>query len=114
MLVHGERLPMDVSRAAQAVADHAGGDGRVGEAVDQDEGAGLAIVLVNVESDRLGEREIAEADVVEIERLCGKRLEALDVDMMLELAHRRIDRARTGLEEIGPARQERRLVHPDE
>ena len=38
--------------AAQPEVDHAGADRRVGEAVDQDEGAGLAVLLVGVEGDR--------------------------------------------------------------
>ena len=94
VLVHVERLPMDVGCPAQAVADHAGGDRRIGEAVDQDERAGRAVVVIDVEGDRLRQRQVAEADIVESERLGRERLEALDVDMVLEVAHRRADRAR--------------------
>ena len=39
-----QRLPVDVGGAAQRESDHAGADGRVGEAVDQDEGAGVAVL----------------------------------------------------------------------
>ena len=35
-----QRLPVDVGAAAQPERDHAGADGLVGEAVDEDEGAG--------------------------------------------------------------------------
>ena len=51
-LADRERLPVDVGGAAQPEGDHAGADGVVGEAVDQDEGAGLAVLGVGVERDR--------------------------------------------------------------
>ncbi len=53
------RLPMDVGRATQGVIDHAGPDGGVGEAVDEDEIAGDAIGLVGVERDRRLGRDVA-------------------------------------------------------
>ena len=63
------RLPMDVGGAAQRrsaimPAPH----GRVGVAVDQDEGAGVAVLRVGIEGDRLRGREIAEADLVQRQR----------------------------------------------
>ncbi len=98
----------------QAEVDHAGGDGGVGIAVDEDERAGGAVVLVAVEGNRLGERQVGEADVVERQGLGGERLEAVDVDLMLELAHRGADGAGAGLEQIGAAGQQRLVGHPDE
>ncbi len=51
---------MDVGRAAQRERDHAGADRLVGVAVDDDEGAGLAVVVVGIECDRRRGREIAQ------------------------------------------------------
>ena len=48
-----------------AELDHAGADGAVGEAIDDDEGAGLAVLGVRVEGDRRGRRDVAKGDVVE-------------------------------------------------
>ncbi len=53
ILVHVQGLPMDIGGAAQAEVDHAGADGGIGEAVDDDKAAGIAIVLVGIKGDRL-------------------------------------------------------------
>ena len=47
------RLAVDVARPAQGEVDHPGAGGLVGEAVDQDKPAGLAVDPVGVERDRL-------------------------------------------------------------
>ena len=52
-LVDGERLPLDVGGAPQAELDHARSDRGMGEAVDQDEAAGLGILGVRIEHERL-------------------------------------------------------------
>ena len=48
-LVHVHRLPVHVLAAAQGEADHAGADGGVGHAVDQDEAAQIVVVVVGLE-----------------------------------------------------------------
>ena len=74
----------------------------------------VAVVLVEVEGDRLGERQVAEADVVERQRAGGKLLEGVDVDAVLQLADRCADRAGAGLQQIRAAGQQRLLRHPDD
>ena len=92
-LVDVERLPVDVLRAAQREVEQAGADGGVGQPVDQDEAAGVAVLRVGVEGDRPVELEVADADLVELERLGGEVLERVDVDLVLGLGDRRGDRA---------------------
>ena len=54
-LVDGERLPMDVGRRAAAPNwIMPAPTVRIGEAVDQDEAAGLAVLGVRIEDERLG------------------------------------------------------------
>ena len=55
-------LMMDIGGPAQREIDHAGGDRFVRIAIDQDEGAGIAIVGIRIERDRPGDRKIADAD----------------------------------------------------
>ena len=88
LLVHVQRLPMHIGRAAQAEIDHARADRGVGEAVDQDEAAGVAIVAIGIEGDGLGQREIAVADFVQRQRLGRQMIERVDVDLVLELGDR--------------------------
>ena len=77
---------MDVLRAAQRKVQQARADRCVGHAVDQDEAAGVAVLVVRVERDRLVERQVADADLVEFERLGRQVLERVDVDLVLRLA----------------------------
>ena len=76
-LVDVERLPVDVGGAPQREADHARADGLVGEPVDQDEAAGVA---VRRRRDRRRSArsscEVADADLVQLERLRGQRARA--------------------------------------
>ena len=53
-----------------------GADGVVGEPVDQDEAAGVAVLVVGVEGDRPVELEVADADLVQLERLRRRRAPA--------------------------------------
>ena len=48
-----ERLPMDVGRAPQGKVDQTEGDSVVRLAVDQDEAAGFAVILVGIKRERL-------------------------------------------------------------
>ena len=84
------------------------------DAVDQDEGAGLAVLDVGVEGDRRRGGEIAEADLVERQRLRRQLVEIVDVDAVLELGHRGGRRPRADLHQIGAAGQHRLVAHPDE
>ena len=50
----------------------AGADRVVRQAVDQDEAAGIAVLAVGVEGDRAVEREVADADLVQLELLAAR------------------------------------------
>ncbi len=102
VLVDFGRLPVDVLRAAQREVQHAGADRPVAEAVDDDEAAHVAVVGVRIERDRAIEREIAHADLVEMQRLRREVIERVDVDDVLRLAERRAERRRAELHEIRP------------
>ena len=71
--------------AAQREMDHAGADGAVGEAVDQDEAAGVVVLGVGIESDRLVEAHVADADLVQFERFRGQLFQRVDVDLVLDI-----------------------------
>ena len=76
-------LVVDIGGAAQREIDHAGGDRFVGIAIDQDEGAGIAVVGVGIERDRPRDRQIANADFVQRQRLGGELRQRVDVDRCL-------------------------------
>ena len=60
-LVDGEVLPGEVGGTSQRKADHAGADRGVGQPVDQDEAAGLAVVVVGVEGQGAVERQVGRS-----------------------------------------------------
>ena len=78
---------MDIGRATQRECDHPARDRRVAHSIDEDEAAHFAIVGIRIERDRTIERDVAEADLVEIEMLGGNMLERADVDFVLQLGH---------------------------
>ncbi len=113
-LADGDGLAMDIGRAPQREIDHAGGDRLVGIAVDQDEGAGVAVVGVRIEGDRPRHRQIADADLVQRQRLGGKLGERVDVDLVLEAGHGRRQRRVVDLHQIRALRQQPVGRHPDQ
>ena len=56
-----------------AAEDHPGADGVVRRLVDEDERAGLAVLGVRVDGERLGEAQPDDADVVQREPLRRRR-----------------------------------------
>ena len=52
--------------------DQTGADGLVGEAVDQDEAAGLAILGVRIERDRPVQADVADADFVQFQLFAAR------------------------------------------
>ena len=82
--------------------------------VDQDERAGVAVVGVGVPGDRHGGREIAEADLVEVEPLGGELVEIVDVEPMLEFGDGGRDGSRPDLHQVRAPRQHRIGAHPDD
>ena len=87
---------------------------RVGEAVDQDEGAGLAVLGVGIEGDGDAGREIAEADLVEASVAAGQMLERVDVDLVLEGCDLRPAPSGAEPQQIGAAGQQRLFGHPQQ
>ena len=72
LLVDLDRLPVDVLRAAQREVQQPRADRVVGQPVDQDEAAGVAVLRVGIERDRLVEIEVADADLVQMQRLAAR------------------------------------------
>ncbi len=109
-----DRLPVHVLRAAQAEVDHARGDGRIGDLVDQDEAAQLATVGIGCEGQRLVGCQFDDTDAVQLEGLRRKMLEAVDVDLELGLLDRGAHHLRGQLEPVAAARNQVFLAHPDQ
>ena len=109
-----ERLPMDVRGTAQRVEDHAGADRGVGQPVDQHERAGHLVFGEGIEGERRLHRDVADADLVEFQRLCRLVGEIVDVDPVFQLGDRGVDLVRLGAHQIGAARQKRVFVEPDD
>ena len=91
-----------------------GGDGRIGLAVDQDEGAELGVVGVALERDRLVQVQVAVRDFVELELLGREVLLRIDVDLVLDLGHLRADRARADLQPVRASGQQRLFAQPQQ
>ena len=113
-LVDPDVLPVDVVRTAQREVQQAGTDRDVGQLVDDDEAAGVAVVGVRVERDRPVEADVAHADLVELERRRREMIEVVDVDPVLRVADRGADGAGADLHQVRPPGQHRVLVHPDD
>jgi len=113
-LVHVQVLPVDVAGAPQREVQRSGGDGGVALAVDQDEGAERTVARVRLERERLVEVQVAAGDLVELQVLGGQVLLGVDVDLVLDLGDRGADRARAQLQQVGPARQQALVAHPQQ
>ena len=109
-----ERLPVDVFGASQRMQDHAGANGGVCDAVDQDEGAGRAVLGEGIEGDRGPRREVADADLVEVERLRRLMREIVDVDPVFQIGDGGAHLVGLGAQDIGAAGQQRLLIEPDD
>ena len=105
---------MNIGGAPQTEIDHPRPDRGIGETVDQDEAAHIAIVAIGIEGQRLRQREIAIADFVQRQRLAGQMLQRVDIHLVLQRRYR--DRHGGGgqLEQILPARQQFLVRHPEQ
>src|SRR5690606_5300784 len=101
-------------RAAQGEADQAGADRLVGLAVDQDQAAEVAAVGVGLERQGRVEVQVADGDVVELERARGQRLESPDVDLVADVGDLAGDGGGPEADGVGAAGQQRGVGHPDE
>ena len=80
---------MNVARPAQREPDHACANGGVGHAVDQDERPGRVVGFVGIERHGGRQCEIAEGNLVQLQRLAGNMLKGVDVDLVLDLRNGR-------------------------
>ena len=85
-LVHVERLPVDVGGAAQREVDEPHADRVVGEAVDDDEAAEIAVLVIGREGEWAGrDRDCTTPISLRLERLGRDMLERVDVDLVFRL-----------------------------
>ena len=75
--------------------------------------AGVAVVRIRIEGHRHAGRQIAEPDLVEVERPVRQMRQRIDVDAVLERGDRSRHGARADLQQIGAAGDERLVAHPD-
>ncbi len=113
-LAHGEMLQVHIGRAAQRKIDHAGGDRLVGEAIDQNERAGLAALGVRIERQRPRNGHVADADLVELERLRGELRQGFDVDPVVQIGHGCRHGGVIDLHQVGAPGQQLVVGHPDQ
>ena len=112
--VHFLRLRLDVVRSAQRKVQHAGGHRVEADAVDQDQAAGVAVAGVGVESHGLVQRQVAHANVVEVQPArCQLRLGG-HIQAVLQISDRGHHCARGDLQQEASSRQHRRVGHPDQ
>ena len=114
LLGDGEALEVNIGRTAKPESDQPRRRRGVGDPIDQNKGAGRMIFLVWVEGDRRGRGEIAKADFVETQGFPRKFAERIDIETMLELCHRDGNGPGARFHEIGAARQELAIAHPNE
>ena len=69
-----DMLQMNILRTTQREMQHARADRLVTHAIDENESAGLAIILIGVERNRAVEADIANTDRVQRKLFCSKML----------------------------------------
>ena len=113
-LIDRARLGKDVERSPQREANHAGSDGAVALSVDENEGAGAAVVGIWVNGYRRHGRDVAEGNLVELERARCEMLEGIDVDLVLDRGDVSAGPRRADAHQVGAAGQKRLLSKPDD
>ena len=116
---HAGRLPEHgdvVLRALRrgAPEDHAGASGRMAQAVHDDQRAGRPAGRIGVECGLFRQHDPAQPDFVEFQFVRGMFGEVIDVHAVVNLFHGATQVAVRDLEFVLLARQQRRIVHPDE
>src|SRR5437016_7614267 len=77
-------MPMKIAGPAQREGDDPRPRSLLGKAVDQDKAAGVAAFLVRVEGYRHAGRQIAEADLVDLEGARRDMRPAIDINPVLQ------------------------------
>src|SRR5690606_38012037 len=92
--------------------DHAGADGGVGQPVDDDEGAGIAVGSIAVDAYLLLGVDLTFADAVQFQGGSRTLLQRVDVDLVLQRAEAAADGSGAEFEVIQLAPQHGLLRHP--
>ncbi len=112
LAVHVDGLPMDVVRPAERMRNHSGTDGGVGQPVDEDEASGVAVVGIRIEGHRPIETDVADADLVEGQRIGRGLFQRVYVDLVLRPGDPGLDGHRADLAQVRPFRKHVVLTHP--
>ena len=104
---------MGVGGAAQPESDHAGSNGGVAVAINQDELAGELVLFVGIEGNRINRGHIDERDFVTMQFLCRQMLHCVDVEPILQFRHRCANRLRAGFDQVTSPWEQRRFRQPD-
>ena len=96
----------------QREIDQPEADRGVAGPVNDDEASKIAVVGIGGERQFLIKADIAHADLVEFQGLCGGVLQRVDVDLVFGLRELGRHRACAQLDQVGPARQHRLITHP--
>ena len=110
--VHIQRLQADVVGPAQCKVQHARAHGVQAQPVDEDEAPGVANGAVGVEGHGCVQRQVAHADAVQSQAGRGQVFQRVHVDLVFDGGDGRPHRARTNLQPVGPAGQQRLVGHP--
>lgn len=105
---------MNVFGAAQCVQDHTGANRGVGDTINQDEGAGGAVVGEGIEGNRRPRRDVADADLVHLKRLGRLVGKVVHVDPVFQVGDGGTGLVGLGAQNVGAAGQQRMLVEPDD
>ena len=95
-----ERLPVNIGGTSQSKRDHSAPDGCVIEAIDQNEPAHLSVFRIRIEWRRPIKRDVAKADVIQIEMLGGDMFERIDADFVLQLGNLPVHDAGAGGDKV--------------
>ena len=103
---------MDVLATAQAEMQHPCANGVVGDLVDQDEAAQRAIFCIGIKDDAPVGRNLANPDLIQIQRLRCEMFHRIDVDFVFWFGDCYADHLRAQFEPVAAADDERLVVHP--
>ncbi len=92
--------------------DHAGANGAVGQAIDDDEGAGGAVLLIAIERDGRVQADLDPGDLVQLQLAARGPLQSIHVHLVDDARNRTRHIAGSALDIVLLARKHRLLGHP--